>query len=90
MPRAYPPEFRRRAVELARLREQPISRIAAELGIAAGSSPPPLQTTASARTSHGRRGSEYRLITARQSLPHGRGRAKCHPDRESGAHRKGW
>ena len=100
MPRAYPPEFRRRAVELARLREQPISRIAAELGIAAGSSPPPLQTTASAatsnagtasaRTSHGRRGSEYRLITARRSLPHGRGKAKCHPDRESGAHRKGW
>ena len=34
MPRAYPPEFRRRAVELARLREQPISRIAADLGIA--------------------------------------------------------
>ena len=34
MPRAYPPEFRRRAVELARLREQPITRIAADLGIA--------------------------------------------------------
>ena len=34
MPRAYPPEFRHRAVELARLREQPISRIAADLGIA--------------------------------------------------------
>ena len=34
MPRAYPPQFRRRAVELARLREQPISRIAADLGIA--------------------------------------------------------
>ena len=34
MPRAYPPEFRRRAVELARLREKPISRIAADLGIA--------------------------------------------------------
>ena len=29
MPRAYPPEFRRRAVELARLREKPIARIAA-------------------------------------------------------------
>ena len=25
MPRAYPPEFRRRAVELARLREKPIA-----------------------------------------------------------------
>ena len=34
MPRAYPPEFRRRAVELARLREKPISHIAADLGIA--------------------------------------------------------
>ncbi|MEE8337191.1 MAG: transposase [Dehalococcoidia bacterium] len=34
MPRAYPPEFRRRAVELARLREQPIAHIAAQLGIA--------------------------------------------------------
>ena len=33
MPRAYPPEFRRRAVELARLREKPIAR-AADLGIA--------------------------------------------------------
>lgn len=29
----YPPEFRRRAVELARLRERPIAHIAAELGI---------------------------------------------------------
>ena len=34
MPRAYPPEFRRRAVELARLREKPIARIAADPGIA--------------------------------------------------------
>ena len=34
MPRAYPPEFRRRAVELARLREKPIARIAVDLGIA--------------------------------------------------------
>ncbi len=34
MPRPYPPEFRRRAVELARLREQPIAHIAADLGIA--------------------------------------------------------
>lgn len=34
MPRPYPPEFRRRAVELARLRAQPIARIAEELGIA--------------------------------------------------------
>ena len=33
MPRPYPPEFRRRAVELARLREQPIARIAEELGL---------------------------------------------------------
>lgn len=29
----YPPEFRRHAVELARLRERPIARIAEELGI---------------------------------------------------------
>ena len=34
MPRAYPEEFRQRAVELARLRAKPVSRIAAELGIA--------------------------------------------------------
>jgi transposase len=34
MPRPYPEEFRRRAVELARLRERPVSQIAAELGIA--------------------------------------------------------
>ena len=34
MPRAYPPEFRRRAVELARLRKKPIARIAADLGVA--------------------------------------------------------
>jgi transposase len=34
MPRPYPPEFRRRAVELARRREQPITQIARELGIA--------------------------------------------------------
>ncbi len=34
MPRAYPEEFRRRAVELARLRERPVSQIASELGIA--------------------------------------------------------
>jgi transposase len=34
MPRPYPEEFRRRAVELARLREKPVSRIAADLGIA--------------------------------------------------------
>ncbi len=33
-PDPYPPEFRRRAVELARLREQPIAHIAADLGIA--------------------------------------------------------
>ena len=34
MPRAYPEEFRRRAVELARLRESPVSQSASELGIA--------------------------------------------------------
>jgi transposase-like protein len=34
MPRPYPEEFRRHAVELARLGEKPVSRVAAELGIA--------------------------------------------------------
>ena len=33
MPRPHPPEFRRRAVELARERVKPISQIAADLGI---------------------------------------------------------
>jgi transposase-like protein len=33
MSAAKPPAFRRRAVELARLREQPIARIAKDLGI---------------------------------------------------------
>jgi transposase-like protein len=33
MPAARPPEFRRRAVELARLREKPIARTAQDLGI---------------------------------------------------------
>jgi len=33
MPAARSPEFRRRAVELARLREQPIAQIAKDLGI---------------------------------------------------------
>ncbi len=33
MPRPHPPEFRRRAVELARLREKPLAQIAADLGI---------------------------------------------------------
>ena len=33
MPRAHPPEFRRRAVELARSKEQPVSQIAVDLGI---------------------------------------------------------
>ena len=33
MPRPHPPEFRKRAVELARLREKPIAQIAVELGI---------------------------------------------------------
>lgn len=33
MPRAHPPEFRQRAVELARLRDKPVAEIARELGI---------------------------------------------------------
>jgi len=33
MRRPHPPEFRRRAVELARLREKPIVQIAEDLGI---------------------------------------------------------
>ena len=33
MPRPHPPEFRQRAVELARLREQPVVQIAEDLGI---------------------------------------------------------
>ena len=33
MPRPHPPEFRRRAVELARERAKPIAQIAADLGI---------------------------------------------------------
>ena len=33
MPRAHPPEFRQRAVELARLREKPVAEIARELRI---------------------------------------------------------
>jgi transposase-like protein len=33
MPPPHPPEFRRRAVELARERAKPISRIAADIGI---------------------------------------------------------
>jgi transposase len=33
MPRPHPPEFRQRAVELARLGEKPIARIAEELGM---------------------------------------------------------
>ena len=33
VPAPHPPEFRRRAVELARLGEQPISTIAKDLGI---------------------------------------------------------
>ena len=33
MPRPHPPEFRRRAVDLARLREKPIAQIAVDLGI---------------------------------------------------------
>jgi len=34
MPAARSPEFRRRAVELARLREKPIAQIAQDLGVA--------------------------------------------------------
>ena len=33
MPRPHPPEFRQRAIELARLGEQPMSHVAADLGI---------------------------------------------------------
>lgn len=33
MPRPHPPEFRERAVELARLREKPVAQIATDLGI---------------------------------------------------------
>ena len=33
MPRPHPPEFRQRAVELARLREKPVAQIARDLGI---------------------------------------------------------
>ncbi len=33
MPRPHPPEFRQRAVELARLREKPVAKIAEDLGI---------------------------------------------------------
>jgi transposase len=33
MPAAHPPEFRQRAVELARMREKPMSAIAKDLGI---------------------------------------------------------
>jgi transposase len=33
MPPSHPPEFRRRAVELARMREKPVVQIAADLGI---------------------------------------------------------
>ena len=34
MPRAYPEEFRQRAVELARNGDKPVTQIAADLGIA--------------------------------------------------------
>jgi len=33
MPRPHPPEFRHRAVELARLGEKPVAKIAQDLGI---------------------------------------------------------
>jgi transposase len=33
MPRPHPPEFRQRAIELARLNEKPVAQIATDLGI---------------------------------------------------------
>ena len=33
MPRPHPPEFRQRAVDLARMAEKPVAQIAADLGI---------------------------------------------------------
>jgi len=33
MPRPHPPEFRQRAVELARMREKPVAQVAEDLGI---------------------------------------------------------
>lgn len=33
MPAPHPPEFRQRAVELARMREKPVSEIAQDLGV---------------------------------------------------------
>ncbi len=33
MPRPHPPEFRRRAVDLARMHEKPVAEIAGDLGI---------------------------------------------------------
>lgn len=33
MPRPHPPEFRRRAVELARVRDKPVAEFTADLGI---------------------------------------------------------
>ena len=33
MPRPHPPEFRQRAVELARLQETPVAKLAGDLGI---------------------------------------------------------
>lgn len=33
MPRPHPPEFRQRAVELARLRDKPVAAIASDLGV---------------------------------------------------------
>jgi transposase len=33
MPRPHPPEFRQRAVELARLRDKPVAQIALDLGV---------------------------------------------------------
>jgi len=33
MPRPHPPEFRQRAIELARLRDKPVAQIARDLGV---------------------------------------------------------
>jgi transposase len=33
MPRPHPPEFRQRAVELARMREMPVAKLAEDLGV---------------------------------------------------------
>jgi transposase-like protein len=47
MPAPDPPEFRRRAVELARLRNKPVREIAKDLGIVIAGSPAPAERTPS-------------------------------------------